>query len=204
MINNIIFDIGGVILHWDINEMINYFVSDEEDKKFIYNKIFDTEEWVGGLLDKGSISQYDFIKIIQEKTDHKKDNLVETFILNYYKMYHVKDDVIDIMKLLKERGYKVYVLSNINDYTEEKINAKNFLDIIDGYVLSYQVHEIKPDEHIYKILIDKYNLNPKESLFIDDVLENIIAANKLGINGRTVEKNSTEDILNILKEYKVI
>ena len=204
MINNIIFDIGGVILHWDINEMINYFVSDEEDKKFIYNKIFDTEEWVGGLLDKGSISQYDFIKIIQEKTDHKKDNLVETFILNYYKMYHVKEDVIDIMKLLKEKGYKVYVLSNINDYTEKKINAKNFLDIIDGYVLSYQVHEIKPNEQIYKILIDKYNLNPKESLFIDDVLENIIAANKLGINGRIVEKNSTEDILNILKEYKVI
>lgn len=205
MISNIIFDIGGVILHWDIDEMINYFTNEEQEKEFIYNNIYDTDEWCkGGLLDKGVISQYDFIKIIQDKTKHINDSLVEKFILEYYKLYYVKNDVVNLMKLLKEKGYKVYVLSNINDYVVDKIDAKSFLDVIDGYVLSYQVKEIKPYDSIYSILLNKYKLNPRESLFIDDSFENIKTANRLGINGRVVEKNSTEDIIRILKEYKIL
>lgn len=40
MIKNIIFDIGGVILHWDLNEMINYFTKDKEEKEFIRENIY--------------------------------------------------------------------------------------------------------------------------------------------------------------------
>ena len=140
--------------------MIDYFTKNKEEKKFIYDNIFDSDEWCkGGLLDKGLISQYDFMNIIKDKTNHIKDDLVEKFILEYYKLYYVKEDVINIMKLLKEKGYKVYVLSNINDYIVDKINAKEFLDIIDGYVLSYQVNEIKPYDSIYNILLNKYKTN---------------------------------------------
>lgn len=205
MIKNIIFDIGGVILNWDLDEMLNYFTDKEEEQKFIYDNIFNSEEWVkGGLIDLGAISQYDFVSRIKEKTNHINDKLVEDVILNYYKTLHVKKEVINLIKKLKEQGYNVYVLSNINDYIIEKINAKSFLELTDGYVLSYQVKKIKPNKEIYDILLNKYNLNSKESLFIDDLDENIKTANKLGIKGRKVIKNSYEDILNILKEYSVL
>lgn len=205
MIKNIIFDIGGVILHWDLNEMINYFTSDEEEKKFISDNIYDTPEWrKEGLIDIGYISQYDFIKIIQDRTNHIKDELVEKFILGYYKLFYINEEVINLIKVLKDKGYKVYVLSNINKYVEDRINAKRFLNIIDGYVLSYQVHQIKPNDSIYNTLINKYKLNPNESLFIDDIEENTKAANKLGIKGRAVKRNSYKDIINVLKEYKIL
>ena len=202
---NIIFDIGGVILNWDLDEMYNYFTDKEEEKQFIYENIFDSDEWIkGGLIDLGIISQYDFVDRIKEKTNHTNDKLVEDFILYYYKTLHVKEEVVNLISDLKDKGYNVYVLSNINDYIIDKTGAKRFLDLTDGYVLSYQVNAIKPNEEIYKILIDKYNLNPNESLFIDDIDKNIETANKLGIKGRKVIKNSYEDIINVLKEYKVL
>ncbi len=205
MIENVIFDIGGVILDWDLEYMLDEFAKTEEERKFIRDNIFYTDEWaLKGLIDIGYISQYDFISNVQERTGHVNDEFVSNFILNYYKTFHIKEDVVSLMKELRNKGIKVYVLSNINDYIHNKINADSFLNETDGYVLSYQVHTIKPDEDIYKILIDKYNLDPSKSLFIDDVDANILSAHKLGIKGRGVIKNSYEDILNVLKEYGVL
>ena len=143
MIKNIIFDIGGVILKWDLDEMLDYFANNEEEKIFIRDNIFYTQEWaIGGEIDIGYITQYDFVKRIQKKTNHINDKLVENFILGYYKLLKIKEEVIKLIKDLKERGYSVYILSNINDYIVEKANLNSFLDIVDGYILSYQVHEI--------------------------------------------------------------
>lgn len=74
--------------------MLNYFTDKEEEQKFIYDNIFNSEEWVkGGLIDLGAISQYDFVSRIKEKTNHINDKLVEDVILNYYKTLHVKKEV---------------------------------------------------------------------------------------------------------------
>lgn len=204
MINNVIFDIGGVILDWDLEYMLDM-CKNEEEKEFVKENIFYTPEWAnGGLLDTGSITQYDFIANVQERTNHVNDKFVSDFILGYYKTFHVKEEVLSLIDKLREKGIKVYILSNINDYICDKIDANKFLDKVDGYVLSYQVHEIKPNKKIYEILIDKYKLDPSKSLFIDDVMDNIKSANELGIKGRQVIKNSYVDILNILSEYKVL
>lgn len=62
---------------------------------------------------------------------------------------------------------------------------------------------IKPYEGIYKYLIDKYNINPEETLFIDDREDNMKTANSLGINGRAVNPDDVEDIKLALKEYEI-
>lgn len=202
---NIIFDIGGVILHWDMDELLDEFANNEEERKFIYNNIYDTKEWAKeGIIDIGYITQYDFIKIIQDKTNHTNDSLIEDFILNYYKLFYIIDDVINLMKKLKDKGYKIYVLSNINDYITERIDMKRILEYTDGYILSYQVHKVKPNIDIFEELLNKYNINPNESLIIDDNADNLKTANKLGIKGRNIIKNSYEDILKLLEEYDVV
>ena len=76
--------------------------------------------------------------------------------------------------------------------------------LFDGLVLSYKVHLLKPYESIYKYLLEQYNLNPEESLFIDDREDNMKTANKLGIKGRKVEPNNAEDVKRVLKEYEII
>ena len=57
-----------------------------------------------------------------------------------------------------------------------------FLNNFDGGIISYKENLLKPEAEIYIKLLDTYNLNAEECLFIDDTLVNIEAANKLGIN----------------------
>ena len=205
MIKNIVFDIGGVILHWNLGEMINAFTSIDEEKAFIKEYIYNSPEWaIDGLIDIGYITQEDFVKNVQERTNHKYDKLTLDFILNYYKLFHIKEDVVDIIKKLKSNGYNVYILSNINKYVTDRIGIDKLLNIVDGAVLSYLIHEIKPGEEIYKYLLNEYNLNPGETIFIDDMKNNIDTANKLGIIGKKVERNSTKDIIDVLNEFDLL
>ena len=85
------------------------------------------------------------------------------------------------VKKLKEK-YKLYILSNFHKDSFETISSRyNFFNYFDGGIVSAYHNCIKPDEKIYKLLIDKYNLNPTETLFIDDLEKNILKAQELGI-----------------------
>ncbi|MBQ8038835.1 MAG: HAD-IA family hydrolase, partial [Lachnospiraceae bacterium] len=75
----------------------------------------------------------------------------------------------------------------------------DFLNDIDGKVVSYEIHKIKPDPAIYEYLLEKYDLKPEESVFFDDRLENTEAAEKLGIKSYTI--TSKEYLLEVLDEY---
>lgn len=69
---------------------------------------------------------------------------------------------------------------------------------IDGKVVSYQIHEIKPNSKIYLYLLDKYNLKADQCLFFDDREQNVEGAEKLGIHAIRVE--SKEQLLGELEK----
>lgn len=92
------------------------------------------------------------------------------------------------IRSLKEAGYKVYYLSNFSRKVEtEAAGELSFLEEMDGGILSYQEHLIKPDRAIYELLMKRYGLSPEESVFLDDTQENVEAAEALGIWGIRVE-----------------
>ena len=102
------------------------------------------------------------------------------------------------IQILKQEGYKLYLLTNITEDSYNYINELINIDTaFDGGIYSYQVHLIKPDPDIYKLLINKYNLNKSETIFFDDKEKNIIAANNVGIKAFVF--NSINDIKNNLK-----
>lgn len=87
------------------------------------------------------------------------------------------------------------------------LHLKNidFFKLCDGIVISAYENVKKPDERIFKILLERYNLKAEECLFIDDDDTNrsYITANKIGILGRRVEPNSKKDIVNLLNEFNI-
>jgi putative hydrolase of the HAD superfamily len=90
--------------------------------------------------------------------------------------------MIMLMHQLRSDGFRVYILSNINPFhAEQAIRSFEFVTETDGTVFSYQCGFIKPQTEIYRYLIDTFGIDPKESLFIDDVVENVRAAELLGI-----------------------
>ena len=201
---NIIFDYGSVLKTFNKEEVVSKFTEDEEEKEFLLNDVINSPEWAQyGLIDTGYLSHEEVINLINDRTNNKYKELVTYFMKNYYKYMYFQEELLEIIKVLKQKGYKVYLLSNTNEYMYEK-NLNKIVNLFDGLVLSYKVHLLKPYESIYKYLLEKYNLIPEESLFIDDREDNMNTANRLGIKGRTVEPNNDEDVKKVLKEYNII
>lgn len=201
---NIIFDYGNVLKSFEKEKVVSKFTDKKEEQEFLLNKVIHSPEWGEyGLIDTGYLTHEQIINTINDRSNNKYKDLVTNFMKNYYKYMYFQEELLDIIKELKKQGYKIYLLSNTNEFMYEK-NLNQVEYLFDGIVLSYKVHLLKPYEAIYKYLLDTYNLNPKESLFIDDREDNIKTANSLGINGRKVEPDNAEDVKRVLREYKII
>jgi putative hydrolase of the HAD superfamily len=104
---------------------------------------------------------------------------------------------------LSEKGYHIYLLSNLScdaaDYIKERYDL---FDQVDGYVLSCDVNCIKPDTKIYQILLDNYHLKPHESVFLDDLKDNVESARALGMYGIQVvdEDKALKELYEVIEE----
>ena len=204
MIKNVIFDIGNVILNFNLSYVLPAFTDNQQEQKFILDNIINSPEWLGnGLIDTGYIKKEEAIEIVKDRTNHTNDKLISDFWNMYNDYAFVDENVIGLIKKLKVNNYKIYLLSNINPYTHNFVKTCGLFDIVDGYVLSYLEHQIKPYESIYNTLINRYNLIPEECLFIDDKEDNIITANRLGILGKKVEPDNYNSIINLLEQYNI-
>lgn len=95
-----------------------------------------------------------------------------------------KDGAALVQKCIKH-GHKVFVLSNIDAESFDVLYRQypDFFDLFDGVVASAKVHLMKPDPAIFRYLLDTYQLDPQETVFIDDQEENVKAAETVGIHG---------------------
>ena len=203
MIKNIIFDLGNIIINYNQDKIINNFTIDEDEKIFIKEKIFKSLEWK--LLDLGQITNNGAIEEIQKRNDIKYNKLINIFLHEWYKTQPINEDIVEIAKELKERNYNIYVLSNMAKETYQYFKNIDFFKVCNGVVISSHENVKKPNEKMFNILLTRYELNPKECLFIDDDDTNrsYDTANKIGILGRRVEPNSKKDVIKLLNEFNV-
>lgn len=205
IIKNIIFDIGNVILNFNVDDVLQKFTSDRNEQKFILDNIINSPEWLGNaLIDIGYITRENAIEIVKDRTNHVYDNLITDFWYNYNNFAKVDENVLNLIKKLKNNNYKIYLLSNINPYTYEFVEKSGLFELVDGYVLSYQEHKVKPFVSIYMTLLERYNLIPSESVFIDDNQNNITTGNSLGIISKKVEPDNYDSIVNIINELNLM
>ena len=81
---------------------------------------------------------------------------------------------------LKAAGYRLYVLSNMSREFIDFLRRFPVYGLFDGEVVSCEEHTVKPEPRIYEILLERYDLTPSETLFIDDGQKNVDAAQRLG------------------------
>lgn len=196
MIKNIVFDLGRVLLNWDpYSYMLKHFPKDVAE--FLEKNVFETDDWK--LMDKGELTEEDLWEDKLKKFPEYKEYILHMKEKVLELLSPIKENV-SLIPLLKERGYKLYILSNFSKETFEKVQKKyEFFKFFDGMVISSHVKEIKPNEKIYQILIEKYNIKPEESLYIDDKIENIETGKKLGF--KTIHLDDPNKLEERLKEY---
>ena len=175
----IIFDLGNVLFKFHPEEFLSYFFDTKtmEDLMII---IFCSDEWLE--LDLGNLTMQEVIDIFSKRNPQYEKEI--TFVLNNWSSMLIPiEKNVRILKKLKEMGYPLYILSNFHKKTFEEMKKKHdFLDLFDGGIVSAYEHIIKPDERIYKLILERYHLKAEECLFIDDVLDNVLGARSVGMH----------------------
>lgn len=199
MIKNVIFDIGKVLTNVDFMRSIRQYTNTEEEAKRVYAATSKNDTW--SLLDKGVMTTEEVVELLI-KNDPEVGPYMKEFVYGMKDLFFAFDFTKEWIHSVKEDGKNVYILSNWPKHVYEKFSHEMwFLDMVDGYLLSYQEKMIKPDAEFYNLLLDRYGLKAEECVFIDDRIENIKGAKALGIKGILFE--TKEQVEADLREFGV-
>lgn len=181
MINTVIFDIGKVLAGYGWEKYLRGIAPEEEAYRAVEQAVFLSPDWVEH--DKGLLTEEEEIRdFISNAPGYEKE--IRQIYENLGECVWKLDYALPWVQDLKSRGFRVFALSNwpkhIYDQRKDKLD---FLDLMDGYILSYQEHVIKPDPAAFRLLLERYRIEPEKAVFIDDTLKNIEAAERLGIHG---------------------
>lgn len=202
MIKNIIFDIGNVCVTFKTMEYFLPYFNDAVKTKTLISHIFGNQLWRD--YDQGIINEAQLRKTYIETLDDEPFDI--HFILDHWKpLMKAIPTTYALMQALKQQGFHLYILSNINLESASYLKARMpFFSIIDGAILSYEEKLIKPDPAIYHCLEKRFGLRFEECIFIDDLKENIEQANQLGIHGIVYQnaKQVEQDVWKRIQEEK--
>jgi len=175
-----LFDLGGVFFDWDPNHFFKDIFDTAEERKYFLTEIC-SDEW-NVKQDAGRIIEEAENELIAKFPHYKKE--IQMYYKNHRKMIRGTYDLsIKVLENLKKLNYECYVLSNWSAETfEGMIDDYPFLKLFEGLLISGEEKLMKPDVAIYELAIKRFNLIPKETVFIDDKIENINAARVLDLN----------------------
>jgi 2-haloacid dehalogenase len=200
-INTIIFDLGGVLIDWNPEYVfLDAFNGDRKKMQWFFDNIC-TSDW-----NENQDAGYPLAQATKD--------LVEKFpeYEYYIKMFYGEwenmlggsiDGTVKILEtLIKSEKYKLVALTNWSHETFPIAQKRfEFLKWFEGIVVSGDEKTRKPFKDIYDITLNRFNITPEKSLFIDDNLRNIEAANALGING--IHFETPEKLIQQLKAYNI-
>ncbi len=201
MIKNYIFDFGNVLARFNPDELTAIYIDDPDDRRIVSDTVFDRLYW--DRLDDGSITDDEVKSAFCSRLPEK---LHEGAIKVYDGWIDLKipiDGMRELVSDIKRQGGGLYLLSNISigfaeNYHKNKWVSELF-SLFDGLVFSGPLGIVKPDKEIFMHLLNKYNLNKEECIFIDDSPKNIAGAENVGIKGYLFDGNAEtlREFLNI-------
>ncbi|NLW77875.1 MAG: HAD-IA family hydrolase [Ruminococcaceae bacterium] len=182
MYDNLVFDLGGVVIDYSPKDwLVDKFYHEATENK-IYNAVFGSEEWV--LLDEGKISWGEAQEIFLRRGKEKGIAFEMRAVLDEWTdMLTTRTATVTLLRLLKKKGFALYYLSNMSQYVYDFLQPRDFWELFDGGLISYDVGIVKPELDIYKRLLKEYSLVPQDTIFTDDDKDNAAAAFKAGVTG---------------------
>ena len=180
VVENIIFDVGKVLVKFEWEAYLDSFGFTPEKRNKIAKAVFLSDTW--NERDRGSYEEEYYVdQMVKAAPDCEAE--IRAVMKDSGKTIETMEYADTWVRYLKDKGYKVYILSNYGNETMRMTKQKlTFLKYVDGAVFSCDVKQIKPEPEIYRTLIERYHLDPEKSVFLDDRKENCEAAEKFGIH----------------------
>lgn len=200
-IKNIIFDLGGVLIDWNPEYMYKKIIPDDKERK----------EFLDNICTLAWNEEQDGGRTIQEA-----NNLLlslypdkSAYILAFYQRWEEMlngpiEGSVEVLKQLKSnKEFKIYALTNWSAETFPRaLELFDFLHWFDGRIVSGEEKTRKPFQEIYELTLLRFGLNPSETIFIDDNLRNIKAAEACGIH--CIHFQSPDLLIDELKKLELI
>jgi len=144
-------------------------------KKYIIDNKIDVKLITGRLAHK------EFFRKLKKKFDLRIG--YDDFIYFYSDIFWANPNMKKFLeKISRIKKYKLFLLSNTDSPHITFIdNNFPFVRLLKNRILSYKVHMAKPQKRIFKYTLEKYNLDPEETVLVDDMKDNILSAQSLGI-----------------------
>ena len=176
---NIVFDLGGVVFNWQPDAIIRGIFENADTQNVVRKKIFEHSDWVE--LDRGSIALEQAIDRGAARTGLPAED-IERLFGAVPRFLTPIEATIELIHELSSTRNRLFVLSNMHlasiAYLEQH---HTFWDVFDGIVISSRIKMVKPEIQIYEHLLNRYQLKPGDTVFIDDLQENLAAASSIGI-----------------------
>lgn len=204
-IKNVIFDLGNVLVSTNMEDQLALDPDIPNDKiPYIMSQWYKDED--------DTIELEEFKKIIPDRLKELSKFIPRLFEYNVICVNSFNYTIPLIDNLIKN-GYDVYFLSNWSKWSYDllaKHHKFDFLKKMNGGLWSWQAGCMKPDIKIYEMLLKKYNLNPEECAFFDDLIDNVSAARSLGIRSLKFDRFNPDNLaldaklntsLDMIKEF---
>ena len=197
---DIILDMGNVLLEWNKDKILRGVVKTEKDYMILDKAIFQSGLWE--RLDLGTLTREDLILKVVSMIGSIYQEKVQEVVWNWPAYIEIYTEVFPLLVRLKEKGHRIFVLSNTSpvfyELLEEQLSPLN--EILDGFVLSCDIKAVKPDRKMFEEILHKYQLDPVNCIFLDDVKDNTKMAESLGIKAYQVKHRS--DLVGILQRFE--
>ena len=176
---NIVFDLGGVVFHWRPDVIAKRVFDDPDTQSLVKTHIFEHDDWVA--LDRGTISLDRAVAQGASRTGLPKSE-VKRLLDEVPRSLTPIPGTADLIRSVKKANNKLYVLSNMQFASIDFLQQEHDIwDLFDGTVISCHINKVKPERAIYEHLLEEHQLLAHETVFIDDMNENLTAAAELGI-----------------------
>lgn len=176
----IIFDLGNVLVHYDHQASLNALAALSQVDVTAIRQHHETWEYALGI---GEMSAEEFHQYLIAHAATNPD--FDTFVAAYGAGITRNESALAYAVELQQRpDVTVAIMSNTNQahvlWLDELVPELAEFDLV---MLSSEVHLLKPDSEIYLLALQLLNVDPEQTIFIDDRAENVNAAQTLGLHG---------------------
>ena len=182
MISNLVFDMGGVLIRWNPEDMLRQYDLSDEDMAILNRELFKSVEWV--QQDRGILDESSLVRAVCERVPERLWEPVKTLVFGWHQRHlSPMPGMAELVRELKENGYHIYLLSNASLALREYFPRIPGSECFEKLLVSAEEKLLKPSHEIYKRLYQKFGLNPAECWFIDDAPANVEGAICTGMQG---------------------
>ncbi len=178
--NTLLWDLGNVVVRWSPDTILSKLDYSAQQTTYLRRSLFAHGDWLD--LDRGVKTELEVAQRLVAESDLSMDQAVRCFDVVRDTMIDIQPSV-DLINEVAQTDTPMYVLSNMSQTNADYLRQREYFSHFQGVVISAEEKLNKPDSTLFERVLSRYSLVANQVLFIDDTLENIVAAEKLGFEG---------------------